>query len=135
MHSKIETVHSITPFFVKKKDGTVEKEEGSSFTAFPTMDQLMIQPVPFEPRSHNEQLILQLQKRKHQVVDCTYDECEADSTDIELELEEERKLYPERKNKEKSQQQIFQERYENGDPEVGLLGDPSGKFDYFVLYP
>ncbi|MDF3573190.1 hypothetical protein, partial [Enterobacter cloacae] len=26
-------------------------------------------------------------------------------------------------------------RYETGDPEVGLLGEHSGKFDYYVLYP
>ena len=25
--------------------------------------------------------------------------------------------------------------YEVGDPEVDLLGEPSGKFDYYVLYP
>nr|GFA17260.1 putative zinc finger, CCHC-type [Tanacetum cinerariifolium] len=25
--------------------------------------------------------------------------------------------------------------YEKGDPTVGLLGEPSGKFDYYVLYP
>lgn len=28
----------------------------------------------------------------------------------------------------------MQERYEAGDPEVDLLGEPSGKFDYYVLY-
>ena len=32
-------------------------------------------------------------------------------------------------------QQILKERYEAGDPEVDLLGKPSGKFDYYVLYP
>lgn len=31
-------------------------------------------------------------------------------------------------------QQKFRERYEAGDPEVDLLGEPSGKFDYYVLY-
>jgi hypothetical protein len=34
-----------------------------------------------------------------------------------------------------SSQQALQQRYEAGDPEVGLLGEPSGKLDYFVLYP
>ncbi|KAL5975650.1 hypothetical protein ACLOJK_019976 [Asimina triloba] len=29
----------------------------------------------------------------------------------------------------------LQQRYEAGDPSVGLLGEPSGKFDYYVLYP
>lgn len=28
-------------------------------------------------------------------------------------------------------QQKFRERYEAGDPEVDLLGVPSGKFDYY----
>ena len=38
-------------------------------------------------------------------------------------------------HKKKSSQQLLRERYENGDPEVGLLGEHSGKFDYYVLYP
>ena len=29
----------------------------------------------------------------------------------------------------------MKERYEAGDSEVNLLGEPSGKFDYYVLYP
>ena len=40
-----------------------------------------------------------------------------------------------RRQKKKSTQQILRERYEAGDPEVDLLGEPSGKFDYYVLYP
>lgn len=39
------------------------------------------------------------------------------------------------KEKKKSSQQKLHERYQAGDPEVGLLGEPSGKFDYYVLYP
>ncbi|GKD40284.1 hypothetical protein Tco_1260491 [Tanacetum coccineum] len=31
--------------------------------------------------------------------------------------------------------QKLKRRYEKGDPIVGLLGEPSGKFDYYVLYP
>ncbi|GJR07944.1 hypothetical protein Tco_0790596 [Tanacetum coccineum] len=37
--------------------------------------------------------------------------------------------------KQKSSQQKLKRRYEKGDPTVGLLGEPSGKFDYYVLYP
>ncbi|GKE13877.1 hypothetical protein Tco_1421454 [Tanacetum coccineum] len=37
--------------------------------------------------------------------------------------------------KQKSSQQNLKRRYEKGDPIVGLLGEPSGKFDYYVLYP
>ncbi|GJZ43210.1 hypothetical protein Tco_0590465 [Tanacetum coccineum] len=37
--------------------------------------------------------------------------------------------------KRKSWQQKLKRRYEKGDPTVGLLGESSGKFDYYVLYP
>ena len=39
------------------------------------------------------------------------------------------------KRKKKTSQQKLKERYEAGDPEVDLLGEPSGRFDYYVLYP
>jgi len=39
------------------------------------------------------------------------------------------------RRKKKSSQQKLKERYEAGDPEVDLLGESSGKFDYYVLYP
>lgn len=91
----------------------------------------MFQPVnPLEV-----QMLTQVKTKKHQIVDCTCDECEVDSVEVELELEAERKLYPKKRKGKKSPQQLLQERYEAGDPEVGLLGDPSGKFDYYVLYP
>ncbi|KAF3434658.1 hypothetical protein FNV43_RR21743 [Rhamnella rubrinervis] len=34
----------------------------------------------------------------------------------------------------KTSQQLLQERYEDGDRKVGLLGAPSGKFEYYVQY-
>ncbi|GJZ14295.1 hypothetical protein Tco_0549525 [Tanacetum coccineum] len=37
--------------------------------------------------------------------------------------------------KRKSSQQKLKTRYEKGDPTVRLLGEPLGKFDYYVLYP
>nr|GEV29657.1 putative zinc finger, CCHC-type [Tanacetum cinerariifolium] len=37
--------------------------------------------------------------------------------------------------KRKSSQQNLKRRYEKGDPTVGLLVEPSVKFDYYVLYP
>ena len=39
------------------------------------------------------------------------------------------------RRKKKSSQQIFKERYEAEDPEDDLLGEPSGKFNFYVLYP
>ena len=35
----------------------------------------------------------------------------------------------------KSQQQLLAERYAKGDPKVDLLGELSGKSDYYVSYP
>ncbi|GKE39534.1 hypothetical protein Tco_1462939 [Tanacetum coccineum] len=37
--------------------------------------------------------------------------------------------------KQKSSQEKLKRRYEKGNPTIGLLGEPSGKFDYYVLYP
>nr|GEU83962.1 putative zinc finger, CCHC-type [Tanacetum cinerariifolium] len=37
--------------------------------------------------------------------------------------------------KRKSSPQKLKRRYEKGDPTVGLLGEPSEKFNYYVLYP
>ena len=39
------------------------------------------------------------------------------------------------RKKKSSSQKSLQKRYENGDPKVDLLGESSGKFDYYVLYP
>ncbi|KAI3808004.1 hypothetical protein L1987_23944 [Smallanthus sonchifolius] len=36
--------------------------------------------------------------------------------------------------KKKESQKSLKKRHEAGDPSVGLLGEPSGKFDYYVLY-
>lgn len=71
---------------------------------------------------------------KHQDCDCTCADCLEDSYQVELDLEYEHK-YMHKKRKQKSPQQLLQDRYEKGDPQVGLLGEPSGKFDYYVLYP
>ncbi len=39
-----------------------------------------------------------------------------------------------KKPKKKSSQHLLHQWYEHGDPEVRLLGEPSSKYDYFVLY-
>ena len=44
-----------------------------------------------------------------------------------------KKIIP--RERKKSSQQKLKERYEAGDPEVDLLGEPSRKFDYYALYP
>lgn len=38
------------------------------------------------------------------------------------------------KPKRKTSQKTLRDRYLAGDPQIGLLGEPSGKFDYYVLY-
>ena len=58
------------------------------------------------------------------IYDC--DECKDESIDDDDQP---------RGRKEKSLQQSLKERYEAGDPEVDLLGEPFGKFDYYVFYP
>ncbi|XP_023921591.1 uncharacterized protein LOC112033046 [Quercus suber] len=57
------------------------------------------------------------------IYDCA--ECQEDET-----FEEDHS-----RRKKKSSQQKLKERYEAGDLEVDLLGEPSRKFDYYVLYP
>lgn len=58
-----------------------------------------------------------------------------DKVDLELEEEREGRSRRRRRQKRKVNKGWLKQRYEAGDPEVGLLGDPSGKFDYYVLYP
>lgn len=63
-------------------------------------------------------------------LDCTCDLCINQDTDGD-----DNPSNRKRKNKKKSSQKKLRERYEAGDPEVDLLGYPSGKFDFYVLYP
>ncbi|GKE51786.1 hypothetical protein Tco_1486942 [Tanacetum coccineum] len=59
---------------------------------------------------------------------CNYESCLGEATKINDDDEDLPKKW-------KSSQQKLKRRYEKGDPTVGLLGEPSGKFDYYVLYP
>ena len=54
---------------------------------------------------------------------CVCDECKEEDDDQP------------RRRKKKSLQQSLKEKYEVSDPEVDLLGELFGKFDYYVLYP
>ena len=58
---------------------------------------------------------------------CDCDECKEELIDDDNQ--------PRRRKKKKSLHQSLKERYEAGDPEVDLLGEPYGKFDYYVFYP
>ncbi|KAL1207261.1 hypothetical protein V5N11_028006 [Cardamine amara subsp. amara] len=58
---------------------------------------------------------------------CDFQRCLMESSDEEG--------APRRRRRKKSLQQKPKKRYESGDPQVGLLGKPSGKnFEYYVLY-
>ncbi|KAM0040342.1 hypothetical protein Hdeb2414_s0012g00392691 [Helianthus debilis subsp. tardiflorus] len=58
---------------------------------------------------------------------CDCQECLDDAYGLEYKEETKNK-------KKKGSQNALKKRYEAGDPNVGLLGEPSRKFDYYVLY-
>ncbi|KAK1434296.1 hypothetical protein QVD17_00033 [Tagetes erecta] len=59
---------------------------------------------------------------------CDCQDCLDEAYKLEYEEEEDNQ------RKKKGSQFTLKQRYEAGDPTVGLLGEPSGKFDYYVLY-
>lgn len=66
----------------------------------------------------------------HILYDIWYcDACEESRYDDDDEISSRMK----RKGK-KSSEQVPKERYEAGDPAVDLIGEPSGKFDFYVIY-
>lgn len=120
LYGKNEAVCTAQPTYIRRTDGSVE-------TTF--------QKIQSSPTSETFPTVFTMERVvRHQDCDCTCEDCLADSNQVQLDLEHERKYMQKRKSK-KSPQKILQDRYEQGDPEVGLLGEPSGKFDYFVLYP
>ncbi|GJS47542.1 putative zinc finger, CCHC-type containing protein [Tanacetum coccineum] len=109
------------PEFVRHENGLVEikfsSSQPKSDNVFPTGIH-MITPTDQEPA----------QEIKHIWWDvCNCESCldEAAKIDDDDDIPKKRK----------SSQQKLKRRYEKGDPTVGLLGEPSGKFDYYVLYP
>ncbi|KAL8246190.1 hypothetical protein R6Q59_007406 [Mikania micrantha] len=105
----------IAPEFVSHQNGLAEvkfsPQDGQ--VIFLTIN--MIQPLE-DPRS---------------IQHCSYDVCNCDEC-----LEEAYKVeYDEDlPKKKKGSQNKLKKRFENGDPNVGLLGEPCGKFEYYVLY-
>ncbi|KAI3671759.1 hypothetical protein L1987_87139 [Smallanthus sonchifolius] len=74
--------------------------------------------------------MMQPEKTQNKTEHFPYDVCNCDSC-----LEEADKVeYDEDFPKKKGSQRSLKKRYEAGDPCVVLLGEPSGKFDYYVLY-
>nr|GEY09021.1 putative zinc finger, CCHC-type [Tanacetum cinerariifolium] len=109
------------PEFVRHENGLVEIKFSSSQSkldnVFPTGIH-MITPTDQEPA----------QEIKHIWWDvCNYEGCLDEAAKINDDDEDLPK-------KQKSSQRKLKRRFEKGDPTVGLLGEPSGKFDYYVLY-
>uniref|UniRef100_A0A251TWY6 Putative zinc finger, CCHC-type n=1 Tax=Helianthus annuus TaxID=4232 RepID=A0A251TWY6_HELAN len=100
-----------TPDFVRHQDGQVE-------VRFARQDRREI----FSTIS-----MLQPAEEPHFPFDvCDCQECLDEAYELEYKEETKRK-------KKKGSQNALKKRYEAGDPNVGLLGEPSRKFDYYVL--
>ena len=139
LHQVTKPIQSNDPFVIRKPNGKVEirfltaSPEKKDVTVFP-IQIAMLQPVSYvcenglkiKAFEKMESLVM---KVNHLLV--TYGGIFvivliAEKKFLKKIIQEERK---------KSFQQILKERYEAGDPEVDLLGELSGKFDYYVLYP
>ncbi|KAK1413245.1 hypothetical protein QVD17_35026 [Tagetes erecta] len=105
-----------TPEFIRHQDGHVEVrfDRQDRRDVFSSMH--MMQPVEAPAQtSHNP----------FDICDCQ--DCLDEAYKLEYEEEDNQR-------KKKGSQFTLKQRYEAGDPTVGLLGEPSGKFDYYVLY-
>ena len=141
LHQAIQSIQSNNPFFIREENGEVETRflkalpEKKDVIVFPT-HMAILQPVPqvaekclvikafcedgkpcYEGKSSSGHIWWDI---------CDCDECKEESIDDDDQP---------RRRKKKSPQQSLKERYEAGDPEVDLLGEPSGKFDYYIFYP
>nr|GEV71636.1 hypothetical protein [Tanacetum cinerariifolium] len=110
-----------TPEFVRHENGLVEikfsSSQPKSDNVFPTGIH-MITPTDQEPAQEEH---------------IWWDVCNCESClDEAAKIDDDDEDLP---RKRKSSQQKLKRRYEKVDPTVGLLGEPSGKFDYYVLYP
>ena len=140
LHQATKPIQSKDPLFIRKENGEVETKflmassEKKDVIVFPTQI-AMLQPVSYVSKDG-----LQIKAFRENGKPCYegkspsghiwWDVCDCVDCQKEESFEEN---WPKRKKK--SSQQKLKERYEAGDPEVDLLGEPSGKFDYYVLYP
>nr|GEY65969.1 putative zinc finger, CCHC-type [Tanacetum cinerariifolium] len=110
------------PKFVRHENGLVEikfsSSQSKSDNVFPTWIHI-ITPTDQEPA----------QEVKHIWWDvCNCESCLDEAAKIDDDDDEDLL------RKRKSSKQKLKRMYGKGDPTVGLLGEPSGKFDYYVLY-
>ena len=141
LHQAVRPVQSNNPFFIRKENGKVETRflkappEKKDVTVFPTQIS-MLQPVSYVCEDG-----LKIKAFREDGKSCYkgkspsghiwWDICDCAECREEEAHDDD---YPIRRKK-KPTQQILKERYEAGDSEVNLLGEPFGKFDYYVLYP
>ncbi|KAL4628338.1 hypothetical protein ACB092_05G230500 [Castanea dentata] len=137
-HQASQPIQSNTPFFIRNQNGDVEVRfmtttpEKEEVTVFPTA---MLQPVFYEGLDGLQIKAFRedgkpVYEGKSSTGHIWWDVCDCEECREEEVFEEDQK-----RRKKKSSQQILKERYEARDPEVDLLGEPSGRFDYYVLYP
>ncbi|KAK4607188.1 hypothetical protein RGQ29_001131 [Quercus rubra] len=136
LHQATKPIQSKNPLFIRKENGEVETKflmapsEKKDVTVFPTQI-VMLQPVSYVNEDG-----LQIRGFGKDGKPCYegkspsghiwWDVCNCVDCQKES-LEEDRP-----KRKKKTSQQKLKERYEAGDPEVDLLGEPFGRFDYYV---
>ena len=141
LHQVIKPVQSNNPFFIRKENGEVETRflvapsKKKDVIVFPT------QIAMHHPVSYVYEDGLKINAFREDGKPCYegkspsshiwWDICDCAECKKEETLDEDYS----RRRKKKSTQQILKERYEAGDPEVDLLGELSGKFDYYVFYP
>nr|AHN13809.1 movement protein [Aristotelia chilensis virus 1] len=128
LHQAPQPVQATEPTFSKRSDGKIEisfekKEEQSTVaTVFPTMYQA--EKIPISGFSSEGKPVYVFQDNTgHKYFDtCDCSSCYSTCSE-----------YDDLPKKTSSQKELKQ-RFENGDSLVGLLGEPSGKFDYYVNY-
>ena len=139
LHQATKPIQSKDPLFIRKANGEVETKfltappEKKDVTVFPTQI-AMLQPVSYVGEDG-----LQIKAFREDGKPCY--EGKSPSSHIGWDIYDcvdyqEEEVFEEdySRRKKKSPQQKLKERYEVGDPEVDLLGEPFGKFDYYVLY-
>ena len=139
LYQAVQPIQSNNPFFIRKENGEVETRflkaspKKKDVTVFSTQ-MVMIQPVSYvDEKGLVIKAFLEDGKpcyeEKSSSGQIWWDICDCDDYKEESIDDDDQP----RRRKKKSPEQGLKERYEAGDPEVDLLGEPSGKFDYYVF--
>ena len=140
LHQATKPIKSNEPLFIRKANGEVETKfliappEKKDVIDFPTQI-AMLQPVSYVGEDGLKIKGFQEDGKpyyegKSPTGHIWWDVCNC----VDCQKEEVFEVDPSRRKK-KSSKLKLKERYEAGDPEVDLLGEPFGKFDYYVFYP